>query len=575
MKTKGKKRSALPQLLAAVSVSTGCISYGICMAYTSSAIPSMLAPNNSLTIEIGTQETTWMSSLLALGALFGSLSAVYLMDAIGRKASLLAFSVMSLFIGWTLLMASSQTWQLYAGRFLLGLGAGLEITISPVYIHEICRPVLRDICGSFPQVFISLGILLCYIMGRSLEWNWLALASCVFLCPFTFGLYFIPESPPWLVYNDEEDLAFKSMVLIRGEEYDATVEIRKIKEKLAFHRNDLHAILHETDADNLDHEGGKPKFQCWELLHSSVFYPFIVILVLMFLLQFSGQGAITFYTAMIFKEAECVLSPKDCAFIIGITYFLSSILGLVLKKHCGRRRLLLISEFGMAVAQLSMGLYFYLLKADETVLDPNVSSTLDEVDEQGEDATVLLEDPSHPQALSGKTNWAALTKLEYVRLLPIPILVLFTLAYNIGMGSLTWVVATEILPLRSRRWTQTISNVTSNFWWFVVTKTFHDMYYNVAPFVPFFLYGSVCVFGFIFIFIFLPETHGKTAEETAKAFHGLRPMLKRLKCPNLCPCLPLRKLKAQGNATTASTTTTPHNQPPQTQQQIELTNSIS
>ena len=49
------------QILAAISVSTGCVSYGICMAYTSSAIPSMLAPNNSLTIEIGTYETTWMS----------------------------------------------------------------------------------------------------------------------------------------------------------------------------------------------------------------------------------------------------------------------------------------------------------------------------------------------------------------------------------------------------------------------------------------------------------------------------------------------------------------------------------
>ena len=45
----------------------------------------------------------------------------------------------------------------------------------------------------FFQVFIAIGILLCYVMGRSLEWNWLALASCVFLVPFTFGLYFIPE----------------------------------------------------------------------------------------------------------------------------------------------------------------------------------------------------------------------------------------------------------------------------------------------------------------------------------------------------------------------------------------------
>ena len=59
---------------------------------------------------------TFPGSLLALGALVGSLSAVYLMDAVGRKAALLAFSVMSLFIGWTLLMAASQYWQLYAGR---------------------------------------------------------------------------------------------------------------------------------------------------------------------------------------------------------------------------------------------------------------------------------------------------------------------------------------------------------------------------------------------------------------------------------------------------------------------------
>ena len=100
------------------------------------------------------EEASWMSSLLCIGALFGSLSAVFLMDAVGRKASLLAFSVMSLFIGWTLLMAASQAWQLYVGRFLLGLGAGLELTISPVYIHETTRPNMRDICGSFPQVKI-------------------------------------------------------------------------------------------------------------------------------------------------------------------------------------------------------------------------------------------------------------------------------------------------------------------------------------------------------------------------------------------------------------------------------------
>ena len=137
------------------------------------------------------------------------------MNVIGRKASLLAFSVMSLFIGWTLLMAASQAWQLYFGRFLLGVGSGLELSIAPIYIHETSRPEMRDICGSFPQVMTSLGIVICYVMGRSLAWNWLSLASMGFLIPFTFGLYCIPESPPWLIYNGEDDLAFRSMSKLR------------------------------------------------------------------------------------------------------------------------------------------------------------------------------------------------------------------------------------------------------------------------------------------------------------------------------------------------------------------------
>lgn len=532
------------------------------MAYTSSAIPSMLSQNNSLTIKVDIHDTTWIGSLLALGALFGSLSAVYLMDAIGRKASLLAFSVMSLFIGWTLLMAASQTWQMCTGRFLLGLGAGLEITISPVYIHEICRPVLRDVCGSFPQVFIAVGILLCYLMGRTLEWNWLALVSCVFLFPFTFGLYFIPESPPWLVYNDEEDLAFKSMVLIRGEEYDATVEIRRIKDNLTRHRNDLHALLHESEEQQhpitstpaarasliqqQQHSSMATidsKFEFRDLLRPNVLHPFIVILVLMFLLQFSGQGAVTFYTALIFEEAQSVLDPKDCAVIIGLSYFLSSILGLVLKKHFGRRPLLLISEFGMAVSQLALGVYFYILKGGDH--DNRQSSN---ADGPFVNATFVVEEnESDPWQ-----HTFPLLDMKQVRWLPIPILIIFTVAFNIGMGSLTWVVATEILPVRSKRWTHTISNVTSNLWWFVVTKTFKDIYIQLGPSAPFFIYGSVCVFGFIFIFLFLPETHGKTAEETAKSFIGIKPILRRVGCKSLCHflCLPFKRNSQDANSST-------------------------
>ena len=102
----------------------------------------------------------------------------------------------------------------------------------------------------------ALGIVCCYIMGRSLAWNWLSLVSCVFLVLFTFGLYYIPESPPWLVYNEEEDLAFKSMAMIRwfapflswpensrGDEYDASDEIQGWKVSKLVAGNELITIL--------------------------------------------------------------------------------------------------------------------------------------------------------------------------------------------------------------------------------------------------------------------------------------------------------------------------------------------
>ena len=52
----------MTQVFAAVSVSTGCLSFGICMAYTSSAIPSMM--ESSSAINISDSEASWMSEFL-------------------------------------------------------------------------------------------------------------------------------------------------------------------------------------------------------------------------------------------------------------------------------------------------------------------------------------------------------------------------------------------------------------------------------------------------------------------------------------------------------------------------------
>ena len=58
-----------------------------------------------------------------------------------------------------------------------------------------------------------------------------------------------------------------------------------------------------------------------------------------------------------------------------------------------------------------------------------------------------------------------------------------------------------------------MANVTSNFWWFVVTYSFKDFYIYAGPHVPFLVYGVVCLLGFIFIYVFLPETQASSHEK--------------------------------------------------------------
>ena len=70
------------------------------------------------------------------------------------------------------------------------------------------------------------------------------------------------------------------------------------KEILALNKNDIHALV-ALDNDIQDEAPEKFKFR--DIFNKSVLHPFLVIPVLMFLLQFSGQGAITFYTVQIFK----------------------------------------------------------------------------------------------------------------------------------------------------------------------------------------------------------------------------------------------------------------------------------
>lgn len=137
------------------------------------------------------------ASLITITLPIGSLISGPLMDKFGRKVVCL-LSCVPAAISWVLFLFANSVIAIYAARIVAGIATGLT-TVGLIYISELTHPQVRAMLLCFNSVFVSLGILIVCCLAVMLDWRkmtiiFLALECCIFLI-----LYFVPESPYWLV----------------------------------------------------------------------------------------------------------------------------------------------------------------------------------------------------------------------------------------------------------------------------------------------------------------------------------------------------------------------------------------
>ena len=103
------------------------------------------------------------------------------------------------FIGHLLIALAAQKYMILAGRFIGGMGLGFELSCATVYIVEIAATDMRGVCGCLVQFMGSAGILYTFFVGYWLDWINLAIANTCVVFPFIIAMFFVPESPQWLV----------------------------------------------------------------------------------------------------------------------------------------------------------------------------------------------------------------------------------------------------------------------------------------------------------------------------------------------------------------------------------------
>uniref|UniRef100_A0A6N2LFM7 Major facilitator superfamily (MFS) profile domain-containing protein n=1 Tax=Salix viminalis TaxID=40686 RepID=A0A6N2LFM7_SALVM len=158
-------------------------------------------------------------------------------DWLGRRPMLIMSSVLY-FVSGLVMFWSPNVYVLCIGRLLDGFGIGLAVTLGPVYISETAPSDIRGMLNTLPQFAGSGGMFLsyCMIFGMSLttspSWRlMLGILSIPSLLYFVLAVFYLPESPRWLVSKGKMLEAKRVLQRLRGRE-DVSGEMALLTEGL-------------------------------------------------------------------------------------------------------------------------------------------------------------------------------------------------------------------------------------------------------------------------------------------------------------------------------------------------------
>ncbi|XP_038601379.1 solute carrier family 2, facilitated glucose transporter member 6 [Tachyglossus aculeatus] len=467
--------------LAAFAAVLGNFSFGFALVYTSPVIPALESSSNPA-LHMTKVESSWFGSVFTLGAAAGGLSAMLLNDLLGRKLSIM-FSALPSVAGYALMAGASGLWMLLLGRMLTGFAGGLTAACIPVYVSEISHPRVRGMLGATPQIMAVFGSLSLYALGLKLPWRWLAVAGEVPVLVMILLLCFMPDSPRFLLSQGKDEEALRALAWLRGKDTDICQEFQQIQET-AQSRN------------------GRMNWA--EIKDPFVYKPIFISVLMRFLQQLTGITPILVYLQSIFKGTAGFLRPEYDAAIVGAVRLVSVLIAAATMDKAGRKILLFVSASVMFAANLALGLYV-LLTAPREIHNSTVP---------------------HPSgALGDPGPIAAPESPNYITLIPLIATMLFIMGYAMGWGPITWLLMSEVLPLKARGVASGLCVLVSWLTAFALTKAFLLVVDDFGLEVPFLFFAAICLVNLVFTGCCVPETKGRTLEQIEHFFRTGRWLL--------------------------------------------------
>ncbi len=270
-----------------------------------------------------------------IGTVIGSMVAGNPAEKYGRKRVLQAIGL--LYLVTSLVTALTSSWiPFLLFRFLGGVGVGASSVVGPMYISEIAPAHSRGRMVALFQFNIVSGILIAFISNYLLSgigedaWRWMLGVQAIPSLFFFVMVFFVPESPRWLIKQSRKEEAKDVLHKIGEPEVEKTYGL--IAQSLK--------IEEGSSSENLFTKAYRK--------------PILYAVVLAMFNQLAGINAIMYYAPRIFEMTGL---SKDTALLqsvsIGLTNMIFTLLAISVIDKFGRKKLLIIGSFGM-IASLGL-----------------------------------------------------------------------------------------------------------------------------------------------------------------------------------------------------------------------------
>ena len=280
-------------------------------------------------------------SIALWGTVIGSIVIGKPGDVFGRRVMLSACGV--LYFISAIGCAVAESWYvLLFSRFLGGLAIGAASVMAPMYIAEIAPGRLRGRLVAVAQFNIVIGILVAFFSNYLLvdiganNWRWMFGVMAFPAALFFLLLFFVPESPRWLVKQKLVDKARSVLQKVGAEnlESDLTDIVNSLKEEFG--------------------QGVTKLFQ------KKYRFPIMCAVLLAVFNQLSGINVIMYYAPLIFEKAGASTNAAMLqAVAVGVTNLVFTIVAMFFIDKLGRKTLLLIGAVGMFVSLAGAAFHYY------------------------------------------------------------------------------------------------------------------------------------------------------------------------------------------------------------------------